>query len=187
LRSRAHFRRYRGRPLPFSCFVLLDLFSVVPRVQGPDLMFCASVTVFDDTKGVASGFHVCTPGLVFDGTEGFCSRFHVLCSQTCFWRCGGRRHRFSCFALPEYFSAEPRASASVFMFCAPELVFSGTSEKVFGSAKHENETRRLSVPPKMSLGAQNMKTGPDALCTAENESRSVKHENRTRRPRYRRK
>jgi hypothetical protein len=32
-----------------------------------------------------------------------------------------------------------------------------------------------------------MKTGPDALDTAENESRSAKNENGTRRPRYRRK
>jgi hypothetical protein len=34
----------------------------------------------------------------------------------------------------------------------------------------------------MSPGAQNM--GPDTLCTAENESESVKHENGTRRSRY---
>jgi hypothetical protein len=32
--------------------------------------------------------------------------------------------------------------------------------------------------------AQNMKKGPDALDTAENESGSVKQENGTRRPRY---
>jgi hypothetical protein len=31
-----------------------------------------------------------------------------------------------------------------------------------------------------------MKTGPDALGTAENESGTAKHENGTRRPRYRR-
>jgi hypothetical protein len=51
-------------------------------------------------------------------------------------------------------------------------------------AKHENGTRRprnrrkregtLSVPPKTSPGAQNMKTGSDALGTAENESGSAK-------------
>jgi hypothetical protein len=35
--------------------------------------------------------------------------------------------------------------------------------------------------------AQNMKTGADALGTAENESGRAKHENGTRRPRYRRK
>jgi hypothetical protein len=36
-------------------------------------------------------------------------------------------------------------------------------------------------------GAQNMKAGPDALATVEYESGSAKHENETRRPRYRRK
>jgi hypothetical protein len=63
-----------------------------------------------------------------------------------------------------------------------------------------------SVSPKMSPGAQNMKTGPDALGTTEknpgaqhmktrpnalrtteNESGCAKHENGTRRPRYHRK
>jgi hypothetical protein len=39
----------------------------------------------------------------------------------------------------------------------------------------------------MNQGAQNMKTGPDALVTVENESASAKYENGTRRPRYRRK
>jgi hypothetical protein len=65
----------------------------------------------------------------------------------------------------------------------------GSAENESGSAKHENGTRRPryrrksvrehkkskrdttpSVPPKMSPGAQNMKTGPDALGTAENKS-----------------
>jgi hypothetical protein len=35
------------------------------------------------------------------------------------------------------------------------------------------------VPPKMSPGAHNMKTGLDAPDTAENESESAKHENGT--------
>jgi hypothetical protein len=39
----------------------------------------------------------------------------------------------------------------------------------------------------MSPGTQNNKMGPDALGTAENESGKAKHENETRRPRYRRK
>jgi hypothetical protein len=74
----------------------------------------------------------------------------------------------------------------------------------YGSAKHENVTGRpryrrkrfrerktrkrdptLSVPPKTNPGTQNVKTGPDALDTAENESGSAKVENGTRRPRYR--
>jgi hypothetical protein len=38
----------------------------------------------------------------------------------------------------------------------------------------------------MSPTAQNMKTGPDALGTAENESDNAKHENGTRRTRHRR-
>jgi hypothetical protein len=82
----------------------------------------------------------------------------------------------------------------------------GTSEDKSGSVKHENGTQRPryrqkrvreritlkrdptpSVPPKMSPGGQNMKTGPDALGTVENESRRAKQENGTRRPRYRRK
>jgi hypothetical protein len=36
-----------------------------------------------------------------------------------------RRVPFSCFALPYSFSAVPRASGPVFMFCAPRLVFGG--------------------------------------------------------------
>jgi hypothetical protein len=37
----------------------------------------------------------------------------------------------------------------------------------------------------MIPGAQNMKKGPDALGTAENEYGRAKHDNETRRPRYR--
>jgi hypothetical protein len=43
------------------------------------------------------------------------------------------------------------------------------------------------MPPKMSLAAQNLKTGADALGTTEIESESAKHENETRCPRYLRK
>jgi hypothetical protein len=39
----------------------------------------------------------------------------------------------------------------------------------------------------MIPGMENMKTGPDALGTSENEFGSLKHENGTRRPRYHRK
>jgi hypothetical protein len=80
----------------------------------------------------------------------------------------------------------------------------GTDENESGRAKHENGNRRTlhhqkrvrarktwkrdrtpSVPSKTSSGAQNMKSGSDALGTTENESDSAKHENGTRRPRYR--
>jgi hypothetical protein len=72
----------------------------------------------------------------------------------------------------------------------------GTVENESKSAKHVNGTRRpryrpkrfrerntgkqdqaLTVPSKMCPGAQKMKTGPDALDFAENDSRSAKHEN----------
>jgi hypothetical protein len=39
----------------------------------------------------------------------------------------------------------------------------------------------------MSMGAQNLKMGPDALGTAENKSKVAKQENRTQSPQYRRK
>jgi hypothetical protein len=80
----------------------------------------------------------------------------------------------------------------------------GTAENESGSAKYEIGSRRTqnrrkrvwerktlkldptpSELPKTRPEAQNMKTGPDALRTAENVSGSAKHENRTQRPRYR--
>jgi hypothetical protein len=93
-----------------SCYHVLcapDSFSAVSRASGPVFMFCA-------------------PGLVFGGTEGVGSRFHVLCARTRFRRYRGRRDPFSCFVRPHSFSAVPRASCRVFMFCAPGLVFGGT-------------------------------------------------------------
>jgi hypothetical protein len=69
-------------------------------------------------------------------------------------------------------------------------------ENESGSAKHENGTQRLryrrkrvrerkirkhdqtlSVTPKMTPGAQNIKMGPYTPCITENKSGSVKHEN----------
>jgi hypothetical protein len=68
----------------------------------------------------------CAPELVFSCIKGVVSRFHVLCSRTRFRWYRRRRIPFSCFALPEMFSAVRRASSPVFMFCAPGLVFNGT-------------------------------------------------------------
>jgi hypothetical protein len=105
--SRTCFQRFRGRRVPFSCFASSYSFSAVARVSGPVFMFCAH-------------------GLIFGDTEGVGSLFHVLCSRTRFRRYRGRRDLLSCFALPDSFSAITRASGSVFMFCAPELIFGGT-------------------------------------------------------------
>jgi hypothetical protein len=89
LRARTRFRRYRGPRVPISCFALPDSFSTVPRASDLVFMFYA-------------------PGLIFDGTEGIRSRFYVLRSQTRCRRCRVRRVSFSCFVLPNSFSAVPR-------------------------------------------------------------------------------
>jgi hypothetical protein len=68
----------------------------------------------------------CAPGLVFGGAEVVGARFHVLRARTRFRLYRGRRVRFSCFAHPDSFSAVPRASRPLFMFCAPGLIFDGT-------------------------------------------------------------
>jgi hypothetical protein len=70
-------------------------------------------------------FIFCAPGLVVGGVECVGSHFHVLHAQNHFRRYQGRRFPFSCFALPNSFSAVPRVSDPVFMFCAPGLVFGG--------------------------------------------------------------
>jgi hypothetical protein len=68
----------------------------------------------------------CAPGLVFGGTVGFLSRFHVLRTRTHFERYQGRHVPFSCFALPDSFSAVQRALDPIFTFYVPGLVFGGT-------------------------------------------------------------
>jgi hypothetical protein len=113
--SRTHFWRYRWRRIPFSCFVLPNSFSVVPRASAPVFMFCA-------------------PELICGGTEGVGSRFHVLQARTRFVRYRGHRVPFSYLARPHLFSAVPSASAPVFFFCAPRLIF-GCNEGV-GSRFH---------------------------------------------------
>jgi hypothetical protein len=87
--------------------MLTESLSAIPRASGPVFMFCA-------------------PRLVFGGTKSVRSHFHVLRSQPHFGRYRGRRVPFSCFALPNSFSAIPRASGPVFMFCAHGLIFGGT-------------------------------------------------------------
>jgi hypothetical protein len=107
LRARNHFRLFRGRRVPFSRFALPDSFLMVLRVSGTVLTFCAPRLVFGRTEGV-----------------GYC--FHVIRARTHFQRYRGRRVPFSCFARTNLFSAVPRASCPVFMFCAPGLNFGGT-------------------------------------------------------------
>jgi hypothetical protein len=104
--ARTRFLRYRGHQVLFSCFVLPNSFSAVPNASGPV-------------------FISCPPGLIFDGAEDVESRFLVLRAQNNFRRYRGRRVPFSYFGRSDSFSAVPRASRSVFMFCAPGLNFGG--------------------------------------------------------------
>jgi hypothetical protein len=120
LRSRTHFRRFRGRRVPFSCFALPNMFLGVSRAS------C----------------------LVFGGTEGVGSHFHVLRALPHFRRYRVRRVLFSCFARQESFSAIPSVSGPIlifsdpghvfgslfFMFCTPRLVFGDT--ECIGSCFH---------------------------------------------------
>jgi hypothetical protein len=84
LRERKRFRRYRGRPVSFSCFALLDMFFAVPSASGPVVMFCA-------------------PELIFCGPEGNGFHFQVSRAETSFWRYRGCRVAFSFFPLPNSF------------------------------------------------------------------------------------
>jgi hypothetical protein len=102
---------YASRKVLFSSFARPNSFSAVLMASCPVFMFCA-------------------PGLVFGSTEGVVSRFHVLRDRTHSRRYWGRRVPFSCFARPDSFSAVPKASVLVFMFCAPGLVFRGTEDVV---------------------------------------------------------
>jgi hypothetical protein len=151
-----HFRRSRGRHVPLSCFARRDSFLAVPRASGPvfdstefvrsDFHVLCFELIFGGTESGGSLFHIlrfrthfstvtgatcpvfifCASGHDFGGTEGVRSRFYVLHAQTHFWRCRVRRVPFSCFVCPNLFSAVPRATGPVFMFCAMGLIFGGT-------------------------------------------------------------
>jgi hypothetical protein len=107
LRARTRFRRYRGRRVPFSGFAHPDSFSALPRASRPVFMFYAH-------------------RIIFGGTDGIRSCFYVLRSRTHFRRYGGCRVPFSCFVLPDTFSAASRSSGPVFIVCVPVLVFGNT-------------------------------------------------------------
>jgi hypothetical protein len=84
--------------VPFSYIAHPDSFSTVPR-SCPVFMFGP-------------------PRLIFDGTEGVGSLFHVLRSRTPFRWYRGIQIPFSCFAIPNSFSAVSRASGLIFMLSA---------------------------------------------------------------------
>jgi hypothetical protein len=96
LRALTRFWGYRGRRVPFSSFARSDSFSTVPRVSGPVFTFCA-------------------PGHIFGGAECVGSCFHILRARIRFRWYRRRRVPFSCFAIPDSFSAVPRASGPIFL------------------------------------------------------------------------
>jgi hypothetical protein len=118
--SRTRIRRYRRHRVLISCFALLDSFSAVPMASSPVCMFCV-------------------PGPVFGGTDGVGSCFHVSRSRTSFRLYRRCRVLFSCFALPDPFSAVPTASRHIFMLCVPGPVFGGTD--IIGSSFHVLRSR----------------------------------------------
>jgi hypothetical protein len=126
LHARIRFRRYIGRRGPFSCFALPDSFLAVPRVSGPFSCFAIPVSFSAVPRASGTIFMFSAPRLIFGGTKGVGSLFHVLRARTRFRLYRGRRDPFSCFALPDSFSAVPRGSGPIFMFCAHELIFGGT-------------------------------------------------------------
>jgi hypothetical protein len=130
LRARTHFRRYRGRPILFSCFAHPDSFSAISRVSLPFPCFPLPdmfSTVSRASLPVSMFF---ATGHVFGGIEGLRYLFHVLRSRTHLRRYRGRRVPFSCCAFLDSFSALPRASGPVFTFCAPGLIVDDTATSV---------------------------------------------------------
>jgi hypothetical protein len=154
--SQTCFGRYQGRRVPFSFFVLPDPFWAVPRASSSVFMFCSPGLVSPVPR--ASGpFFICfAPGPVSGGTEGAESNFHFSRFLARFWRYRVRRVLSSCFALPDSFSAIPRASGTVFMFCAPKLVFDGTESagSRFHVLRSETHFRRYRVRPLSLLARQ---------------------------------
>jgi hypothetical protein len=129
--ARTHFLQYRGRLVPFS---LPDLFSAVPWASVPVFMFALSDSFSEVPRASDPVFMFCALALIVGGAECVGSRFHVLRARTRFRQYRGRRFSFSCFALPDSFSAVSSASGPVFMFFAPGLV-EGVAECV-GSRFH---------------------------------------------------
>jgi hypothetical protein len=131
LRSRTHFRRYLGRQVRFLFFALPDSFSAVRKASGLVIMLSwfALLDSFSTVR-MASGpvIMFCAPGLIFSGTDGVGSRYHVLRSRTHFQRYRGRcvPVPFSWIVLPDSFSAVPRVSGPVLLFCAVGPFFGGT-------------------------------------------------------------
>jgi hypothetical protein len=85
-RSRTHFRRYRGRWVPFLCFALPHLFWAVPGCRVPFSCFAQPESFWAVQRALGSIFMFCALGHVFGETEGVGSHFHVLRYRTYYRR-----------------------------------------------------------------------------------------------------
>jgi hypothetical protein len=111
--SRNHFRRYRGRRVPFSYFALPDSFSFFALldsfliVRGRRVRKCFALPnpFWAVPRAPSPIFKFCVPELVLGGTKGVGSSFLVLRSQTHFRRYRRRHVSFSYFVLPDSYSA----------------------------------------------------------------------------------
>jgi hypothetical protein len=126
LRARTHFRQNGGRRVPFASFARPNSFLAVSTASSPFFKIALQDSFSVIPSASCPVFMFCAPVLIFDGTEGVVSSFHALRSRIRFRSYRGRQVACSCFALPDSFSAVPRSSSSVFMFCAPGLIFNGT-------------------------------------------------------------
>jgi hypothetical protein len=84
LRTGTHFRRYRVRRVPFSCFALPDSFLAVPRESGAVFMFCAPGLILGGTDGIGCRFHVLRSRTIFGSNVGVRPNLHVLRTRTRF-------------------------------------------------------------------------------------------------------
>jgi hypothetical protein len=119
LRSRTHFRQYRGRRVPFLCFLLLYSFSTVPLASRPLFMFVLRDSIWAVPRASHPEFMFCAPELIFGGTEVIRSHFLILRSWSHFRRYRQRRVPFSFFALTFLFSTVPSLLGSP--ICCPKL------------------------------------------------------------------
>jgi hypothetical protein len=95
LRSKTHFRRYRGRRFPFSYFALPVSFSVEPWASRPVFMFCAPRLVFGGTEGVGTRFHVFRAPNSFSAVPRALGPVFMVCApELVFRRYRGRRLPF---------------------------------------------------------------------------------------------
>jgi hypothetical protein len=86
LRAWTHFHRYRGCPVQFSYFALLDSCLDVLRALGPVFIFALQESFWAEPRTPCALSMFCAPSLFLGGTEGAGCTFHVFRYQTHFRR-----------------------------------------------------------------------------------------------------